>query len=92
MTITITRFITVGQKPKHRNDNASIPSLRSLNKSWRAKVINKNGDTNTSLFNIGTDMDSLKGAEKVYFEDQKGERKFRISEDIDQEYVAKQEC
>ena len=57
------------QKPKHK----SIPSLRPLNKSWRAKVINKNGDTNASLFNIGTDMDSQEGAEKMFFEDQKGE-------------------
>ena len=77
------------KKPKHANE--SIPSIRSQNRLWRSKIINNTGDTNASLFNIGVDMDKLEGAEKVFYEDQKGDRKFRISEEIDKEYVKQKE-
>ena len=40
------------------------------------------------MFDIGVKMEELTGAEKVFYEDQKSERKFRISEEIDSEYVA----
>ena len=36
-------------------------------------------------------MDSLKGEEKVFYHDQKSKRLFRVSEEIDQEYVKQKE-
>ena len=40
---------------------------------------------------IGIDMNSLRGAGKVFYEDQKENRKFRISEEIDKEYIQEKE-
>ena len=33
-----------------KKPNATIPTIRSQNKVWRQKIINGNGDTNSSLF------------------------------------------
>ena len=43
------------------------------------------------MFDIGVKTEELTGAEKVFYEDQKSERKFRISEHIDSDYVAQKE-
>lgn len=42
--------------------------------------------TNNDLFNIGIEVDKLKGAEKLFYDDQTSVRKFRLSEEIDLEY------
>ena len=40
---------------------------------------------------IGADMNKLKGHEEIFYDDQKGARKCRISQEIDIEYVMEQE-
>ena len=55
-------------------------SIRCLNKKWR---LTSNHDT---LFNIGRDMDSLSGKEKLFYTDQLTEREGRLSEEIDEEH------
>ena len=74
-----------------RNPNDPLFKIRNQNKIWRQKVINKKGESNFSLFDIGKDMDSLKGEEKVFYEDQQNDRRFRISEEIDEDYVRRKE-
>ena len=49
------------------------------------------GHTNGPMFDIGVKTEELTDAEKVFYEDQKGERKFRISDQIDSDYVAQKE-
>ena len=75
--------------PKHRNER--IPTIPSQSKVWRSKIIDMKGHTYGSMFDIGVKMEELNGAEKVFYEDQKGERKFRISEEIDSGYIAQKE-
>ena len=41
---------------------------------------------NNQLFDIGVNMDSLTGPEKVFYEDQKTTREGRLSQEIDMEY------
>ena len=43
------------------------------------------------MFDIGVKTEELTDAEKVFYEGQRGERKFRISEQIDSDYVAQKE-
>ena len=43
------------------------------------------------MFDTGVKMEELSGAEKVFYENQKGELKFKISEEIDSDYVAQKE-
>ena len=43
------------------------------------------------MLDIGVKMEELTGAEKLFYEDQKGERKFRIRKEIDSDYVAQKE-
>ena len=40
------------------------------------------------MFDTSVKMEEFTGAEEVFYEDQKAERKFRISEEIDSDYVA----
>ena len=74
-----------------KRPNQPISTIRQQNKVWRQKVINKDGDTNSSLFDIGVEMNSLTGEHQVFYQDQKSGRRFRISEEIDQEYVKQKE-
>ena len=43
------------------------------------------------MLDIGVKMEELTGAEKLFYEDQKGERKFRIRKEIDSDYVVQKE-
>ena len=71
--------------------NQPIPTIRRQNKVWRDKVINKDGDTNACLFDIGVEMETLDGAERVFYDDQKTVRRFRLSQEVDEEYVKQKE-
>ena len=42
--------------------------------------------SNDVLLDIGHDMDKLNDQEKIFYEDQKGMRKFRLSEEVDWEF------
>ena len=80
---------------KSRRDDITAKPLRILNKKWRfeAVPVKKNTPktkikvkTNNDLFDIGKDMETIKGAEKAYYDDQKTNRIFRLSEEIDEEF------
>ena len=65
-----------------------------MNREWRQKTLhitNKKVVSIDSLLDIGQEMDGLTGNEKSFYEDQKGVRIFRLSEEIDSEYVAERE-
>ena len=91
------------------SNNKGPTSLRSRNKLWMSmdvpKPKTKKGDfkncKNSSLFNIGRNMettkdkggnvvDELTGNEKLFYEDQEGERRHLLSQKIDTEYKVEQ--
>ena len=80
---------------KHQTDK-KFSSIRCINKLWRFKTIdfgplnNKKLFSIDSLLDIGRDTCKLTGAEKWFYEDQQNERRHRLSEDIDDEWVAEQ--
>ena len=81
---------------KHAADK-TFSSIRCINKDWRFKPI-KFGPVNKkksflidSLLDIGRNTDELTGAEEWFYKDHKNERKHRLSEDIDVEWVVEQE-
>ena len=43
------------------------------------------------MLDIRVKMEELTGAEKLFYEDHKGERKFRIRKEIDSDYVIQKE-
>ena len=49
-------------------------------------VVNESG-----LLDIGVNTEQLTGAERVFYVDQKGRRRFRVSTEIDEEYVKEKE-
>ena len=65
-------------------------------KKSKSIVPDRSSSTNTGqngcgLLDIGMDTSKLAGAERVFYHDQNGERKFRVSTEIDQDYVREQE-
>ena len=69
-------------------------SIRQLNRSWGEKSLplsKKRAVMTDSLLDIGKDMDKVIGNEKIFYEDQNGRRKCRISEEIDLEYAEAKE-
>ena len=72
------------KKEKHKKNctcnKCSTTSLleRTVLGNWKQK--------NNQLFDIGVNMDSLTGPEKVFYEDQKTTREGRLSQEIDMEY------
>lgn len=66
-------------------------SNSTFHRLLRFKTINRNGHTNGSMFDFGVEMEESYSAEKVFYEDQNGERKFRISGEKDADYVEKEE-
>ena len=44
------------------------------------------GKDNDILLDIGQNMEKLDGQEKMFYEDKKGQRQGRLSEEIDTEY------
>ena len=59
-------------------DVSTFMSIRHFNKNWRTKALNKTGLSNGSLLDIGSKMESLTSAEKIFYEDQKSEKECRI--------------
>jgi hypothetical protein len=81
-------------KPKHKGEVHVKKSIRQLNREWRQKTLhitNRKVVSIDSLLDIGQEMDGLTGNETSFYEDQKGARIFRLSEEIDTEYVAERE-
>ena len=72
-------------------DVSTFMSIRHFNKNWRTKALNKTELSNGSLLDIGSKMESLTGAENIFYEDQKSEKECQISEEIDCEYEREQE-
>ena len=73
-------------KPKKKGMVLEKKNIRQLNKSWRSMSFLRNNVKIDNLFDIGKNMESLTGNEKVFYNDQNDKRKFRLSEEIDIEY------
>ena len=54
-------------------------------------LIGTRDQTNGGLFDISKDVEKLSGREEIFYEDQKGDRQCRLSEEIDAEYEAERE-
>ena len=84
------------EKKTHHKDCHKQKSLRTLNKIWKGTEIEfefnrrKISFPINSLLDIVKHEDSLTGAEKVFYFDQKGARICRLSEEIDEAWVAEQ--
>ena len=80
-------------KPKHHGEILKPVSERSLNKEWKQSSlpIRLKGDfAIDGLMDLGVEMDSLEGKEKVFYHDQKNTRICRLSVEIDDEWVEEQ--
>ena len=78
------------KQPKKEGSTFVKKSIRQLSRSWREKFLplsKKREVMIDSLLDIGKDMDKVIGNEKIFYEDQNGPRKCRISEEIDLEYA-----
>ena len=77
-------------------DSTSTRSIRSLNNEWKKTDIQftvnrrKISFPINSLFDIIKDKELLTGREKCFYFDQKNERKWGLSEEIDEEWVDEQ--
>ena len=80
-------------KPKKKSACFVKKTVRQLNREWRGKSISfkKNPVKIDSLFDIGIEMEKVTGNEKVFYEDQKGNQIYRLSEEIDTQYVIEQQ-
>ena len=78
---------------KHEGETFQPKSIRTLNRQWKT--------TSTeyrcvgvfpisSLFDIGSNMESLKGSEKVFYHGQQFARICRLSEEVDEDWVKEQ--
>jgi hypothetical protein len=93
-------FLACRSGPKHKKQDAGTTTskesgrkpIRLLNKTWRhmlvsTKVFSSSRNmTNNELLDIGKNMDKLDKCEEVFYKDQLSTRKFRISEEIDEEH------
>ena len=82
------------KQPKKKGSNFVNKSIRQLNRSRREKSLplsKKHEVMIDSLLVIGKDMDKVTGNEKIFYEDQNGPTKSRISEEIDLEYAEAKE-
>ena len=82
------------KQPKKKGSTFVKKSIRQLNRSRREKSLplsKKRKVMIDSLLDIGKDMDKVTGNEKIFYEDQNGPRKSRISEEIDLEYAEAKE-
>ena len=80
--------------PKKKGQVHVKKTICQLNREWRQKTLHitkKNVISIDSLLDIGQEMDELTGNEKSFYEDQKGDRIFRLSEEIDTASVAEGE-
>ena len=82
-------------KPKKKNMVFVKKSIRQLNREWMNSTIpitKKQRVPIDQLFDIGVNMDKLKGDEKSFYENSTGARLrgFRLSQEVDIEYAAKQ--
>ena len=90
------KVYNVGNRSSKKNPSDKSPpatSIRAINKEWKKTDIQftinrrKTYFSITSLFDIIKDKDQLTGAEKVFYHDQLNERKCRLSEEIDNEWL-----
>ena len=82
------------KQPKKKGSTFVKKSIRQLNRSWREKSLplsKKHEVMIDSLLDIGKNMDKVTCNEKIFYEDQNGLRKCRISEEIDLEYAEAKE-
>ena len=85
---------------KRRSNDSSVKPLRVLNKIWRFQEMPQKKNTpkskrqrftNNDLFDVGKDMEKLKGDEDAFYKDQRTVRIGRLSEKIDVEHEEEQE-
>ena len=78
---------------KHEGETFQPKSLRTLNRQWKTTSIEYRCVgvfPICSLFDIGSNMESLEGSEKVFYHDQKSARICRLSEEKDEDLVKEQ--
>ena len=84
-------------KPKKKNVVFVRKSLRQLNREWSDKslaITKKQLVKIDSLFDIGVQMSDLKGDEKKFYDNLTGARLrgYRLSQEVDMEYVSEKEA
>ena len=90
-----TKVYNISNWKSVKNKGGQLPpsSIRSLNKQWKTTSIEfrlAGVFPINSLLDIGKGQKSLKGAEKVFYRDQKTSRLCRLNEEIDQDWVKEQ--
>ena len=78
---------------KHEGETFQPKSIRTLNRQWKTTSIEYRCVgvfPTSSLFDIGSNMESLKGSEKVFYHDQQFAWICRLSEEVDEDWVKEQ--